>query len=122
MNETIFIVSKPVISTNSLLCQRCSCRLSNEKDKWEKEFKKSLVKSVKYAKKVVVEVYSYRSKEIDRDNAFLSIKAIVDCFKKDRLNILEDDSPKFIEGPYFYQFVVRDKSRQRTEIKLREIG
>jgi hypothetical protein len=44
--------------------------LGNEKDAWEKELKKSLVKSFKYDKKVVVEIYSYRAKAIDHDNAF----------------------------------------------------
>jgi hypothetical protein len=122
MKETRFSIYKTIKSTNSLLCKRCSCRLGNEKDAWEKELKKSLVKSFKYDKKVVVEIYSYRAKAIDHDNAFVTIKAIIDCFKKDRLGIIDDDSPKHIEGPYFYQFVVRDKLRQRTEIVIREIG
>lgn len=120
--EIKITVPKKIISTNKLLCRRCACRLGNEKDSWEKEIKDVLKEKIKFNKKVSVAVYSYRSKVIDRDNSFLSIKAIVDILKADRLGFIIDDSPAYIEGPYYFQFVVKDKTRQRTEIVIKEIG
>ncbi len=122
MTEKKITVEKSVKSTNNLLCKRCSCRLRDEKDSWEKELKAALDEAFYFNKKVAISIYSYRQRLLDRDNSFLSIKALIDSMKKGRLGIIEDDSPAYIEGPYYFQFVVKEKRRQRTEIVIKEIG
>lgn len=122
MNELKFSVSKKIISTNKLLCRRCGCRLRSEKDLWQKEFERVLSNKITFKKKVSISIFSYRYALLDKDNAFLSIKAIIDALKEGRIGLIRDDDPSHIEGPYFYQFLVRDKKRERTEITIKEIG
>lgn len=117
MTDTVIKIDDQIKSTNGMLCRRCTCKLGDMKDKFEKALK-AVGNLPKFTKKVSVGIYSYRVKEMDRDNAFVSIKALVDALR--RTGVIEDDSPQYIEGPYFFQFLV-GKARQRTEIIIKEI-
>jgi len=111
-------ISDKIISTNKSLCRKCSCRLGSLKDKFEKSL--SGIKGLPQVKKrSVLCIYSYRTKLIDHDNAYVTVKALVDALK--RCKVIIDDDPNHIEGPYFFQFEV-PKNRERTEITLKELA
>lgn len=122
MSQHIITVDEHIKSINTMLCQRCSHRLASRKDRWQRAILTACADQgldVPHLQDALVEIIvsSYRARQLDKDNAWLDIKAVIDAIKVGRLDIIADDDPKTIIGPFFQQFVVK-KDRRRTDIQL----
>ncbi len=113
-------VEKKLKSANTLLCRRCSLRLQGEKDQWEKQIKNCFIQGKpKFSGKVGITISSYRKILLDKDNLFLSVKALLDTLKPYRLDIIADDGPAYIVSLKVLQF----KSKQeRTELEIEDLS
>lgn len=115
-------LKKKITSINRVLCRRCTMRLQGEKDQWEREIKGILeekLESVNFKGKVCIKVESFRKALLDKDNCYLSIKALIDALGKNRLKVIEDDSLEYVVELKVIQY----KSKmERTEVTIESIG